>query len=90
MSEPVYVIAGNYPEAVRWAYEHGVSTRDLVYLESPQDATFRTAGCRDGVYLCIGTWEDKPAWQLTEMFAVLISRGFRRADESEWEAARHG
>ena len=86
----MFVIAGNYEQAVRWAREHGVRTRDLVYLSSPEDAVFRAMGRRDEVYVCVGTWQDKPAWQLTEMFAVLISRGFRRADESEWEAARHG
>jgi len=90
VSEPVFVIAGDYPQAVQWAHEHDVSSRDLVYLASPGDVVYRTAGRRGGVYLCIGTWEDKPAWKLADMFAHLVSRGFTRAAESEWKASRRG
>lgn len=83
MAEQVFVIADNYPQAVQWAHDHGVSTRDLVYLASPEDAIYRTAGRRGGTYMCVGTWEDKPSWQLHSMFGILTARGFTRRSEDE-------
>jgi len=73
----LFVLAGNYQQAVNWSASNGISPRNMVYLGGDAgDTAYRTMGRRGGTFVRVGTWDDRPYREILEILAILKVRDF--------------